>query len=984
MDEDSQSSDTLTDSDLTIPQNYRQPYHEQLRFHEDNFISDDAVSDNGHINLNDNLSSSSTSVDGDLRQLGDGDNLNNPPPVGTDLNPGGDWHPFKSRVHCQLVMLYHGSHRRNIDMVTFRAFLEILKFYVVDEFFPTLEDIINFSVPYWEDRLLHQIMLEGNNVFAFLDPAAFVSLRLANPIHSYGFDRVPRYYNDIQWTNGVCSQSSASKFGQNEFRKLGRFVTGDLVEIQNPGPLHEQLYRVPCRKFFHIKAFYAQNESYYAKGTILIHSSCIALQQFAGQLESDDCYVAVREMSNVSKLYTSLNYDLSCRARNIVPQYSSASFQLINPGVLSQLDPQELAALNSRLHQSLQLAAVQIPLNLHCDDASMVSSKVWRSASVVGCQIAGARAGTKGSEHNNFILALTPTSKISLKRVFNAVIEKLLENEDGFESFDFFSGQVEKIQTPIACVMADLAAKADVTPFKGFRADVFCSRDLLNNRTGEGFEQKRDLTLLRNQIEEIENAPTMAEKKELGVKYGIDEHRLDCPLDSLHHFDLTRDLPADVLHHLTLGWSKKAIVNLKDNHLSAETLNVLCAILDTCVVWKEYKTRTSSSALRSIGSQIGRNIKALLQVLWYALYLFVMSDPERNHGMFSILRMVYYLSKANYIIYNENEVVWTPRAILQFSNLIDTVAAYFNREMPEILRGAKSHDLIHHLIEDIARHGHPTGFDCSPGESKMRVQKLKNYYSNKMAPSLDVAKKTMKTEVVRHIFDGGILNMDGTETATEKVIEVGSSCQSFRVLLGQEEIENAAGSTSLVDTELVNGKRKVMLRRPPEIHIAIGVPMDMLKTCKKIVTSVGSLYRDGGFYIENGDNDPLLFQLVEIYKSRGRGGHSYAVGEILTRDQAKEDLFLQEVQVKVFRRSGRLVLFEDLYRLLAVPLFHACLAENPKVCDVENSNHCVREERQTVVHTGLHYKCDLRAGTYFLVNPLALSVKLRSPFSAQS
>ena len=92
MDEDSQSSDTLTDSDLTIPQNYRQPYHEQLRFHEDNFISDDAVSDNGHIDLNDNLSSSSTNVDGDLRQLGEGDNQNNPPPVGTDLNPAGDWH----------------------------------------------------------------------------------------------------------------------------------------------------------------------------------------------------------------------------------------------------------------------------------------------------------------------------------------------------------------------------------------------------------------------------------------------------------------------------------------------------------------------------------------------------------------------------------------------------------------------------------------------------------------------------------------------------------------------------------------------------------------------------------------------------------------------------------------------------------------------------------------------------------------------------
>ena len=77
----------------------------------------------------------------------------------------------------------------------------------------------------------------------------------------------------------------------------------------------------------------------------------------------------------------------------------------------------------------------------------------------------------------------------------------------------------------------------------------------------------------------------------------------------------------------------------------------------------------------------------------------------------------------------------------------------------------------------------------------------------------------MKTELVRHIFDGGILNMDGTETATESVLEVGSSCQSFRVLLGQIETENAAGSTSLIDTELVNRKRKVKLTRPPATHI---------------------------------------------------------------------------------------------------------------------------------------------------------------------
>ena len=44
-------------------------------------------------------------------------------------DPGnlGEWHPFENKVHAQLVLLFLGSHRRNFDLVTFRAFLTILK-----------------------------------------------------------------------------------------------------------------------------------------------------------------------------------------------------------------------------------------------------------------------------------------------------------------------------------------------------------------------------------------------------------------------------------------------------------------------------------------------------------------------------------------------------------------------------------------------------------------------------------------------------------------------------------------------------------------------------------------------------------------------------------------------------------------------------------------------------------------------------------------
>ena len=33
--------------------------------------------------------------------------------------------------------------------------------------------------------------------------------------------------------------------------------------------------------------------------------------------------------------------------------------------------------------------------------------------------------------------------------------------------------------------------------------------------------------------------------------------------------------------------------------------------------------------------------------------------------------------------------------------------------MDEIMKGPKSHDLMHHLLQDVVRHGSPSGFDVS-------------------------------------------------------------------------------------------------------------------------------------------------------------------------------------------------------------------------------------------------------------------------------
>lgn len=45
----------------------------------------------------------------------------------------------------------------------------------------------------------------------------------------------------------------------------------------------------------------------------------------------------------------------------------------------------------------------------------------------------------------------------------------------------------------------------------------------------------------------------------------------------------------------------------------------------------------------------------------------------------------------------------------------------------------------------------------------------------------------MKTEIVRHIFDGGVLNEDGTNFAHPNVLVEAMRTRSFRIILGVEK-----------------------------------------------------------------------------------------------------------------------------------------------------------------------------------------------------
>ena len=114
----------------------------------------------------------------------------------------------------------------------------------------------------------------------------------------------------------------------------------------------------------------------------------------------------------------------------------------------------------------------------------------------------------------------------------------------------------------------------------------------------------------------------------------------------------------------------------------------------------------------------------------------------------------------------------------------------------------------------------------------------------------------MKTEIVRHIFDGGVLNASGTEVPSQNVLQEGNLCQAFQTLLGKEESRNNCGAVSLQDWLRINNRKVIKKSKPLREHMCLGIPDEFMITCRKISSKSGPLYREGGFFIDKEGYNP--------------------------------------------------------------------------------------------------------------------------------
>ena len=198
----------------------------------------------------------------------------------------------------------------------------------------------------------------------------------------------------------------------------------------------------------------------------------------------------------------------------------------------------------------------------------------------------------------------------------------------------------------------------------------------------------------------------------------------------------------------------------------------------------------------------------------------------------------------------------------------------------------------------------------------MKIQKLKNNYSNKHAPGKDVALKYLKTEIVRHIVQGGALNEDGQLRASENVQQETLKLTSVKSLLGIESPGIKVGQASLFDYETVNGKRKLKAEKPRFEHVMLGVPDQKMSTCDRIMTENGPVFRGSGLYVLD-ENGMQLGILINIYKSKT--GTCFAIVEKLQDVSGeKGDNFLQEAGIIMLKRSSEFKVTSNLLKIQSV------------------------------------------------------------------
>ncbi|KAK6975043.1 hypothetical protein R3P38DRAFT_2582879 [Favolaschia claudopus] len=218
------------------------------------------------------------------------------------------------------------------------------------------------------------------------------------------------------------------------------------------------------------------------------------------------------------------------------------------------------------------------------------------------------------------------------------------------------------------------------------------------------------------------------------------------PLLEILGLDPSQDTPVELLHTILLGVIKYIWHLLNTNQWSDEDRLLLAARLQsTDLSGLTVPALRASYMMQYRNNLIGKHFKTLMQILPFHVH--AISTPEQ----FTLIKAAGELGARLWVPEIHNMDEYLAELKIAIANLLDA----FDKVDPlRILLKIKLH-LLAHIPDDIRRFGPLIRWATEIYEAYNGVFRLNSIFSNRIAPSRDIAAKFASMDRVKHILSGG-------------------------------------------------------------------------------------------------------------------------------------------------------------------------------------------------------------------------------------
>ncbi|VDI67471.1 Hypothetical predicted protein [Mytilus galloprovincialis] len=413
--------------------------------------------------------------------------------------------------------------------------------------------------------------------------------------------------------------------------------------------------------------------------------------------------------------------------------------------------------------------------------------------------------------------------KADIMDVAKIIIDDIKSNRNGIETFDAANKKTCFVKGIVDCVVADFNMMSFCCNHLGATAQKYCPKCYADADHFMSLCQKRTPADTKLQLSRLNLRSLEKDKKKFRKKKGVKEHD-NVMWDVL---DPHRDIPVGLLHLLPLGLIKHLIQYIFNNigeNVKTKLMQHLLSIKPGAQFHDFDK---------HLGSRQGKDFKEYLQIA--PINMLYAGVPRRYIKMATSLA----LKKLNETSFRSEDLDQIREDIREYQLLIYQYA-------PELTRKVKAHLLLH-LVDDIERHGPPSGFLEDGFEKKHGNIRNLIFQQNQKARSRDTAFKFAQNFLCFHVITGGYFERSRIWTqASSKVLKCGEKGSILKFLGIAPEKSKIPGRVSLLKRD-GNG-HPIVERETQDALLRITLQMESI-----VENDNYTIERGTGVCAQNGD-----------------------------------------------------------------------------------------------------------------------------------